>query len=94
LTIGNKREEIGTDAQFADLTLIPSLHSFDIQASSLKEHCSPNPATGKTCDIYIAILSYTEASFSLTVSMRDGFKSRVTLITGQPQTGPWRPDCL
>jgi hypothetical protein len=73
---------------FDDLTVICLLHFVDIQASSLQGHCTADPVKGKTCDIYIAILSYVETSYSLTASMRNGFKSRVTLITGQPQTGP------
>jgi hypothetical protein len=67
------------------------LHFFDTQASSLQRHCTADPVTFKTCDIYIAILSYVKTSYSLTASTRNGFKSRVTLITGQPQIGPAVP---
>lgn len=77
-----------------DLTYSSYGRFSDIQASSLQTHCTPDPATGKTCNIYIAILSYVETSYTLLASLRNGFRSRVALTSGQPQEGSTHRSCL
>ena len=50
-------------------------------------YCTPDPATGNLCDIYIGVNAFESTSYTIVASVNDGFQSRITLLDGQPQTG-------
>ena len=58
-----------------------------LQSSMMAPYCVPDPSTGKTCDVYIGVLAFRNTTFTLTATLSEGFKSRISLIDGQPQTG-------
>jgi hypothetical protein len=58
-----------------------------IQAASLKEHCTPNPALGVGCDLGIAVYAWSNTSYSLLAMLNRGWASPVQLTPGRPQAG-------
>lgn len=58
-----------------------------LQAADLATYCKPDPASGKNCDLYIAVYSWYNSSYSIEAHMDEGFANAVTLLDGQPQSG-------
>jgi hypothetical protein len=61
--------------------------SLTIQATNLNSICRPLPQSHKYCPLFITVSGYHNSSYSLMVSMDEGFVSPMILVEGQPQSG-------
>ena len=62
--------------------------SITLQYREISQHCVPRPlVTGGDCDIYIGVFGWMNTSFTIMAAADEGFRSPVTLIDQNPQSG-------
>lgn len=62
--------------------------SLTIQYSDIEKKCIPEPGIhGHHCDFYIGVFGWLNSTFTILVTTNDGFKSPVSLLDQQPQSG-------
>lgn len=74
-----------TNHTWASRSLGPD--TLTLQCSDMKTHCAPDPSRGLACDYFISVYGYENASFSLLVSLHQGWREPIELFPGLPQAG-------